>query len=442
MIQTSPHAEDIILIIDDQPANLSLLVEYLENKEIEVVVAENGTNGIARAKYVIPDLILLDVMMPGINGYETCQKLKADPDTADIPVIFMTALTDMVDLLKGFNSGGVDYLTKPVQFEEVWARINAHLTINHLRKDLKQKNTLLEHEIQERLKATNKIHSQNEFLHTVINSLPHPFYVIDADNYEVIIANTKAAPENSWVGKTCYQINHKNSAPCKDIDPACPMDQVKLHANPVIVEHIHIDDNGIQKDVEVHVSPILDDQGNVAQVIKYSMDITERKRLEEHLKNMAITDELTGLYNRRGLLTLTKKYLDMAQRQQCSLYLLYADLNNMKWVNDNRGHQAGDELLIETAKLLKETFRQSDIISRIGGDEFAVVLKDEHSEHNEQTITTRLNDNIRRRNEGNPKLKISISLGVARYDPMNPISLDELLSTADSRMYKCKHQMK
>lgn len=147
MSKTEANSSTTILIIDDQPANLAVLVEYLEKLDIEVVVAENGESGFTRANYVMPDLILLDVMMPGLDGFQTCQRLKKKHKTAKIPVIFMTALTEVNEKVKGFECGGVDYITKPLQLEEVWARIKTHLTLNRLQMALKKKN----HELKQAL---------------------------------------------------------------------------------------------------------------------------------------------------------------------------------------------------------------------------------------------------------------------------------------------------
>lgn len=152
MIQKEAKPNTTILIIDDQPANLAVLVDFLEGCNIEVVVSENGESGFARANYVIPDLILLDVLMPGMDGFQTCRCLKQDSKTADIPVIFMTALTDVNEKVKGLRCGGVDYVTKPLHLEEVWARINTHLTLSRLQLVLKKKN-------QELISALNEIKS-------------------------------------------------------------------------------------------------------------------------------------------------------------------------------------------------------------------------------------------------------------------------------------------
>ncbi|MCS0612054.1 EAL domain-containing protein [Massilia kyonggiensis] len=132
-----------VLIVDDTPANVGILVEYLEGRQVRVAVAQEGEEGLARAEYVQPDLILLDVMMPGMDGFETCRRLKASPRTCDIPVIFMTALSETHDKVAGFAAGGVDYVTKPFQIDEVWARVTTHLALRSAQKRLAEQNAKL-----------------------------------------------------------------------------------------------------------------------------------------------------------------------------------------------------------------------------------------------------------------------------------------------------------
>lgn len=133
-----------ILIIDDNPVNLGVAVEYLEDCGFVVLVAQDGESGLQRAKYVHPRLILLDVLLPDLNGFEVCRCLKADESTQAIPVIFMTALSDTGDKLKGFAVGGVDYITKPIQREELLARITTHLKLQSLTEQLQQQNQQLQ----------------------------------------------------------------------------------------------------------------------------------------------------------------------------------------------------------------------------------------------------------------------------------------------------------
>lgn len=139
-----------ILIIDDLPANLGVIVEHLESVGYRVVVAQEGEEGVRRAEFVRPDLILLDVLMPRMDGFETCCRLKANAKTQDIPVIFMTALTDAADKVKAFAAGGVDYVTKPFQHEEVMARVNTHLSLRAMQQLLEARNQQLQQQANER----------------------------------------------------------------------------------------------------------------------------------------------------------------------------------------------------------------------------------------------------------------------------------------------------
>lgn len=142
MTETS-QSPAVVLMVDDTPANLGVLYELLSEVGYDVLVAEDGESALERAAYARPDLILLDVMMPGIDGFETCRRLKERPDTRDIPVIFMSALSDTVDKVKGLRLGAVDYVTKPFQHEEVLARVHTHLTLQRLKRELAEREARL-----------------------------------------------------------------------------------------------------------------------------------------------------------------------------------------------------------------------------------------------------------------------------------------------------------
>jgi len=142
-----------ILIIDDNPTNLSVITDYLGDLGFEIMAARDGQSCIEMAQYTKPDIILLDVMMPGIDGFETCRRLKTSEITQEIPVIFMTALTSVEDKVKGFESGAVDYITKPIQYKEMLARVTTHLSIRDLTHKLQEKNQALS-QMLENLKAT------------------------------------------------------------------------------------------------------------------------------------------------------------------------------------------------------------------------------------------------------------------------------------------------
>lgn len=134
----------VVLIVDDHPVSLKLLLAFLERRGFTVLVASSGEEALALIEKTRPNIILLDIVMPGMDGYETCRLLKNNEATADIPVVFITALVKLADKVKGFAVGGVDYVTKPFQHEEVLARISTHLNIAHLRKELEDKNQQLQ----------------------------------------------------------------------------------------------------------------------------------------------------------------------------------------------------------------------------------------------------------------------------------------------------------
>ena len=142
-----------ILVVDDVPENLAVLVELLGGAGFEVLVAESGDIALAQLPGTRPELVLLDVLMPGLDGFEVCRRLKADPLHADLPVIFMTALTDTVDKVTGFAAGAVDWVSKPVDPDEVLARVQAHLQLRRLRRELAARNRELEHEVRRRREA-------------------------------------------------------------------------------------------------------------------------------------------------------------------------------------------------------------------------------------------------------------------------------------------------
>jgi PAS domain S-box-containing protein len=153
-----------ILVVDDTPTNLEVLFDFLSNAGLKVLFAEDGESALEKANYALPNLILLDILMPGIDGFETCRRLKENESTKSIPVIFLTALTDTVDKVKGFSLGAVDFITKPLQYEEVLARVETHLRLKALTKQLQTQNGHLEREIQERQQAQeNLLRSEERF---------------------------------------------------------------------------------------------------------------------------------------------------------------------------------------------------------------------------------------------------------------------------------------
>ena len=159
--------------------------------------------------------------------------------------------------------------------------------------------------------------------------------------------------------------------------------------------------------------------------------------LDRELRSLALTDDLTCLYNRRAFLALAGQQLRVARRNAQGLLLFFADVNNLKEINDTYGHQGGDLALIRTADALEQTFRNSDVIARLGGDEFAILALEASCE-NREVILSRLEKNLKGSNADESRYELSISVGVSRFDPKHPVSLGKLIATADEAMYEDK----
>ena len=172
--------------------------------------------------------------------------------------------------------------------------------------------------------------------------------------------------------------------------------------------------------------------------LAYFRDVTGRKELEEKLRTMSLIDDLTGLYNRRGFFTLAQQQMKLTERTKKDMLLFFADLDKMKQINDTLGHQEGDKALVEIATTLKKVFRESDIIGRMGGDEFAILAIDTTNETRE-VLMKRLHNYLDDYNRPQGRsYTLSLSIGIAPYDPKKPFSLDELMAQADTLMYEEK----
>ncbi len=177
------------------------------------------------------------------------------------------------------------------------------------------------------------------------------------------------------------------------------------------------------------------DRNLLGRAIRYAI---ERHRMQMTLLGLALIDELTGLYNRRGFLTLADHHLKLARRTRRGLWLLLADLDSLKQINDTFSHGEGDRALVRTAEILRKTFRDSDVIARLGGDDFAALVV-HASDVNVQNITTRLQQNVAHYNaQKDHAYELALSFGVARFDPVSPAALDELMTQADRALYEHK----
>jgi len=257
-------------------------------------------------------------------------------------------------------------------------------------------------------------------------------------DFNIIRAN-KAAEKllglqfQKMLSQKCFVSYHGTDHPPARC-PSCQVLKTGIPSNSEMFEP------SLNKYLHIKALPRFNDEGELIGLVHVVSDITNKKRFEDDLRKMTITDELTGIFNRRGFFTLAEQQLKVAKREKKRATIIYADLDGFKDINDKCGHEQGDNALIETADLLKESFRESDIIGRIGGDEF-VIMVTETTETSIKTLTTRLKANIDASNmrAGKP-YHLSLSIGMSRYDPETPCSLDELVSRADKMMYQHKRR--
>ena len=293
-----------------------------------------------------------------------------------------------------------------------------------------------------------------EFSRTVMDSTSDAVSIVDADTFRILGGNAMflrqvGLSEAQVVGKACYELTHRRSEPCAPPSNPCPLRETVASGQHSTAEHRHFLESGEPVHFEVSTSPIFDASGKVARVVHVARDISARKRTEavlaaqaRELEQLALIDELTGLCNRRGFFTLAAQQLKTADRFAKRMYFLFADLDDMKWINDNLGHHVGDQALRETAELFRETFRVSDIIARFGGDEFAVLAM-EGNEDGEKAIAKRFAEKLAAHNSREGRnYRLSVSIGVTIYDPSAPCSIEELQRRGDALMYAQKREMK
>ena len=298
----------------------------------------------------------------------------------------------------------------------------------------------LQLQIIELKKAEETILQAKQDWEDVFNSITDIVTIHDKD-FNIIRANRTALEKfklpvlEEMLNSKCYTYYHGTETPL----PGCPSCNSLTTGEPCNSE---IFEPYLNMFMEIRAIPRLDRNNKITGLIHVVRDITERKQMEKKLHNLSITDELTGLYNRRGFFKLIEHHLKLAKRQNIKLMLLYADLDNLKEINDTMGHNKGDAVLVETANILKSTYRESDIIARIGGDEF-VVFPVGTTEGQVEIIMERLQKNIDAYNlQEEHGYKLSISVGVSCFDPTSPLSADELLAEADKLMYSNKKNKK
>ncbi len=261
--------------------------------------------------------------------------------------------------------------------------------------------------------------------------------VVTDDRFRITKANKALAEQagmkrEELIGKLCYQVIHGTDEPPGHCSHAKTLSEGSENIMDIYEDHL-------KNHYMLSTSPIHGADGRVSGAVEVFRNITRRKEIEKKLLDTAITDELTGLLNRRGFFTLAEQQCMLAGRTHRNMILLYLDVNNLKKINDEHGHSRGDQILVSAARILKETFRKSDIIGRIGGDEFVVLITEPSEPDIEHVIRSHIHDNLEKHREKSGRdAALSFSMGFAKFDPDNVCSVERLLTRADTLMYKDK----
>jgi len=295
------------------------------------------------------------------------------------------------------------------------------------------------HRLDEMKRVEKDLRRDNEMLRSLVDSADDSIYLID-NNYCYLFINKSHLARLGLSGVDYIGRSYKEFHDAEDVKGFTNrVDKVIKAGSSMKYEYKSTRDN---KWFLQTITPIIDPKREITAVAIISRDISDLKRKEEKLRELSLTDELTGLLNRRGFFIHVEQYLKMVKRQKVGVLMLYADLDNLKDINDRYGHKEGDSALIQVAKILRQNFRESDIIARIGGDEFVIIPVGSIGDCTE-IIKSRLLKALDTYNSTSKKgYQLSLSLGIASYDPANPCSVDELLARADRMMYEDKTRKK
>jgi len=414
-----------ILVVDDKPENLLAMGKILKSVDAVVVKADSGEEAL---RCVIKDrfaVILLDVQMPGIDGFETAQMLRSNNSTSSIPIIFVTAINkEDKHELEGYESGAVDFLYKPINKVILLGKVAVFLELEANRNKL--------------LATSRELRVLSEQHHLLLDNAAEGIVGID-DKGNVTFINSAACQllmckKQDLLGDEFLNFFVKNKA----------ADNIKNWSEANKAEPISRQLTNLRLPnqkllpIEFSASPLIGSTGSLTGGVIVFQDITERKRLEEYLIKMAKYDALTQLANRTLFMEFLEASITRSKITGKKMAVLFLDLDHFKPVNDSLGHDVGDELLKMVAVRLQDGVRSGDLVARLGGDEFAVVLDDMFQSNDVDLITEKLVDNIALPYQiGGREVVIGTSIGVATWPEGGETSMD-LVKSADIAMYEMK----
>lgn len=442
----------LVLIVDDVPANLKLLEAKLAGEYYDVLTAKDGYECIAITKSRKPDLILLDVMMPGIDGFETCRQLKQDPEVSHIPVVMVTALADPSDRVQGLEAGADDFITKPINDTALFARVRSLVRIKVLIDELRLRD-----------KSGTQLGMSASDFSLAFDVTGSHLMLIDDDMVQsrriterFIAAGYKIDSFSDHKLALEHARNQPNidliiiSTQLADIDGLRLATQFKaieqVRHVPIIMMVEEDEQHLMLKGLELGVNDYLLSPVDFNEMFARVKTQIRRKKYQEALKSnyqesvsMAVTDGLTRLYNRHYLDTHLKNLAKQALDTGRNLSVVIMDMDHFKKVNDTYGHGVGDEVLKALADIIVKTIRSADLAARYGGEEFVVLMPETDAARAYEAA-----ERLRKSIESTPlvvshpdsPLHKTVSIGYATMTAND--TPQSLLKRADDALYEAK----
>ncbi len=457
-----------LLIVDDEIFFRDVLRDALEER-YDVIEGENGDDAVSLAIEHQPDLIILDVLMPGNDGIEACRILKEKPATRKIPVVLFTSLSRKEDVVRGLKAGADDYITKPMCLPEIIARVDAHLRTKDYYAELEHRDLLLLLELSENISA---IRNPMTILRLIVEKMSAIIDVarcsiVSIDNKgDIFVKASNDMEENEEIKLELYKypeirksLESKQPVIINNIKDDPLMDSVRqylegLEYNSIVVIPVIKKESIIGSFLLRTASPL---EGGIteriykvcqlvanisANALENAMLFDSMKTAQEYFEEMSIRDGLTKLYNHRHFYTRLEEEFSRAERYSQPLSLIFFDIDDFKRINDTYGHSQGDEVLKQIGILIRKLARESDIAARYGGEEFAVILPNTSSA-GALDLASRLRTTIREHKfTGMNEDHVTVSVGVSTFVDENMASFDRLVHLADAAMYKAKRQGK
>lgn len=440
-----------ILVVDDVPANVKLLEARLLAEYFDVLTASDGPSALAICDNTPVDLVLLDIMMPGMDGFEVCERLKASGRTAHIPVVMVTALDQPSDRVRGLKAGADDFLTKPVNDLQLMSRVKSLVRLKNVSDEL-------------RLRAqTAQTLGLQELLRQDRPDEPGNVLLVDgrASSQERLLRALKPIADVSVLAEpqaALFEAAENNfdlvivNASFDDYDPLRLCSQLRSLERtrfiPILLVTEQGNDEMIVRALELGVTDYIMRPVDPNELIARSLTQIRRKQCNDRLRTsvqhtieLAITDDLTGLYNRRYLDGHLRLLVDRASARGRPLSICITDIDRFKQVNDTYGHDAGDEVLRDFANRVRATVRGADLACRFGGEEFVIVMPDTTPEM-AAVVAERLRLMVESRGfeirQADMVLSITASLGIASLRPGDDTP-EALLKRADMALYQAKN---